>query len=278
MNGIKTGDSLQFVADRADGSRVLLCCAYGGSIVGWQITESTPLPAGTRIGIENFTETLNLGGLYYGVNIGRYPSGTWGVTGISFLHGNWINVGPGWVCEDMYNGHFLFGRHPWSDITQMDWSAIPSDMTNLSAYLDTSRIATPNNPNAKDRLHLRKLATKDSRSLGKYYNGTPLEILSLEGDWTQVRVGGQVGYMMTKYILTGQAVNQQVSAILRKTNVHPLTEIRWDNENTPCKLAGYEIERLFIIGVVEDEWYLVWDPTTGRCGRIRQSDMWDGNG
>ena len=278
VDGIKADNSLQFVADKADGNRVLLCCAYGGSIVGWQITESTPLPAGTTIGIENFTETLNLSGQYYGVNIGRYPTGTWGVTGISDQHGNWMDVGPGWVSEVMYNGPFLFGDHPWSDITQMDWSSIPSDTSAISVYLDTSCRATPNNPKANDRLHLRQFAKKNSKSLGKYYNGAPLVILSQEGDWTQVRVGGQVGYMMTKYLLTGSAVNQQASAILKKTNVHPLTEIRWDNESIPDIWTGSELQRLFVIGVIEDEWYLVWDPVTGRSGRIRQNDLWDGNG
>lgn len=277
-DGIRTDNSLQFVADKADGNRVLLCCAYGGSMVGWQITESTPLPSGTTIGIENFTETLNLSGHNYGVNIGRYPAGTWGVTGISDQHGNWLDVGPGWVSEGMYYGPFLFGDHPWSDITQMDWSSIPSDTSAISVYLDTSRRATPNNPNANDRLHLRQFATKDSKSLGKYYNGTPLVILCREGDWTQVRVGGQVGYMMTKYLLTGNNVNQQVSAILKKTNVHPLTEIHWDNESIPDFFTGSEIQRLFVIGVIDDEWYLVWDPVTGRCGQIRQKDLWDGNG
>lgn len=277
-DGIRTDNSLQFVADKADGNRVLLCCAYGGSMVGWQITESTPLPSGTTIGIENFTETLNLSGHCYGVNIGRYPTGTWGVTGISDQHGNWLDVGPGWASEGMYYGPFLFGDHPWSDITQMDWSSIPSDTSAISVYLDTSRRATPNNPNINDRLHLRQFATKDSKSLGKYYNGTPLVILSREGDWTQVRVGGQVGYMMTKYLLTGNNVNQQVSAILKKTNIHPLTEIHWDNESIPDFFTGSEIQRLFVIGVIDDEWYLVWDPVTGRCGQIRQKDLWDGNG
>lgn len=278
VGGIRTDDGLQFIADKPDGSRVLLCCAYDGSADEWQITESTPLPAGTTMGIENFTKTLNLGGQYYGVSIGRYSSGTWGVTGISDMHGNWMDVGDEWVSESRYTGPFLFGNHPWSDITQMDWASIPDDTSNIAEYLDTSRRATPNNPNANDRLHLRTAAKKDSTSLGKYYNGAPLVILSNEGEWTQVRVGGQVGFMMTKYLLTGDAVNQQTPSILKKTNVHPLTEIHWDNEDIPDLWTGDEVQGLFIIGVVGDEWYLVWDPVTGRCGRILQTDLWEGNG
>lgn len=71
VDGLKTADGLQFIADKQGGTCVLLCCAYAGEQIGWQITESTPLPVGTRFGIENFTDTLNLGLHGFGVSIGR---------------------------------------------------------------------------------------------------------------------------------------------------------------------------------------------------------------
>ncbi len=36
--------------------------------------------------------------------------------------------------------------------------------------------------------------------------------------------------------------------------------------------------RLQIIGVRGDDWYIVWDCETGRSGRIRVADVWEGNG
>ena len=160
----------------------------------------------------------------------------------------------------------------------MDWSGLPQSLNAAKAMLDTSGWATPNNPNPDDRLHLRELPKKDSRSLGKYYNGTPLQVLSRDGEWTQVRIGQQVGYMMTKYLLFGDRINTQPSALTMKTNVNPTTEILWDGAAVPERITDYEVQGLLIVGVIGDEWYLVWNPDTDRYGRIRQTELWEGNG
>lgn len=59
-----------------------------------------------------------------------------------------------------------------------------------------------NNPNPKDRLNLRELPSTRADSLGKYDNGTSVEVLGVCGSWYHVRVGGKAGFMMAKY-LTG---------------------------------------------------------------------------
>lgn len=67
------------------------------------------------------------------------------------------------------------------------------------------------NPNARDRLHLRDKAGTSGQSLGQYFNGTQVEILSGGEDvnllnwqsssgWYRVRVDGKEGYMMTKFV------------------------------------------------------------------------------
>lgn len=82
------------------------------------------------------------------------------------------------------------------------------------------KAATPNlfgvwgvvaSPNGRDRLHLRDKPSTSGNSLGQFFNGTQVELL--EGGqsismtnwqnasgWYKVRVNGQVGYMMAKYI------------------------------------------------------------------------------
>lgn len=279
-DGLKCKDGLQFIADKADGTRVLLCCAYAGKPSGWQITESAPLPNGTQFGIENFTTALNLGLQGFGVSIGKNSDGTWGADGLLTQNGEWFDIGPCWASEGgfWWNASPSIGTAPWHDITKMAWSLLPQSLEEARSLLDPSGFATPNNPNPQDRLHLRTLPRKDSQSLGKYYNGTPLRVLGREGEWTQVRIGETVGYMMTKYLLFGEQINAQPSALTGKTNRNALTDMIWDGSPIPEKLTASEVSRLLIIGVIDDTWYLMWDPETDRCGRIRQDALWDGNG
>jgi hypothetical protein len=63
-------------------------------------------------------------------------------------------------------------------------------------------------PSLRDRLHLRADMSELSSSLGQYFCGTQVEVLAenvtgaalpQEG-WSQVRVGGKVGYMRRLYL------------------------------------------------------------------------------
>lgn len=62
------------------------------------------------------------------------------------------------------------------------------------------------NPNPQDRLHLRTEPSKEAESLGKYYNGTPIERIGAfsHNGWVQVRVGAGTasltGYMDSTYL------------------------------------------------------------------------------
>ena len=177
-----------------------------------------------------------------------------------------------------WNADPAIGTTPWNDITCMDWESLPRSMDEAKAMLDPSRWATPNNPDPKDRLHLREHPDKNSRSLGKYYNGTPLRVIAQEGDFTKVRIGNQVGYMMTKYLLFGEAINRQETALRGKISVNPVTQILWYGEAEEEDIMSDEVNGLLIVGVAEDRWYWVWDPHENRFGRILQSELWDGNG
>ncbi len=79
--------------------------------------------------------------------------------------------------------------------------------------LKTPQSAVINNPNAKDRLHLRTSGNANASSLGKYYNGVKAQVISQYGDWTKVRIGGAEGFMMTKYLAFGTDAQKVKSAI-----------------------------------------------------------------
>ncbi len=58
------------------------------------------------------------------------------------------------------------------------------------------------NPDFHDRLHLRDKPSTSGKSLGRYFNGTQVEILEYQGEWVYVRVDGKTGYMLSKYVTT----------------------------------------------------------------------------
>ena len=49
-------------------------------------------------------------------------------------------------------------------------------------------------------LNLRQEATTESAVIGKYGWGTEVSVLGISGDWSYVEVGGQNGYMYSKYL------------------------------------------------------------------------------
>ncbi len=81
--------------------------------------------------------------------------------------------------------------------------------------MTSSYYAAVNNPNAKDRLHLRTGSKATATSLGKYFNGVKVQVLSFHGEglWAKVRIGGTEGYMMSKYLLFGNDVDRVKSVI-----------------------------------------------------------------
>lgn len=58
------------------------------------------------------------------------------------------------------------------------------------------------NPNPKDRLHLRMDHSTTAASLGKYYNGTKVLVLSyhVDGTWAKVRIDKTEGFMLAEYL------------------------------------------------------------------------------
>ena len=285
VDGLYADDALQFIVDKADGKRVLRCGRYDGASLRWEFAESTPLPEGARMGFENVTDAVFFAD-FYGVKIG-YRNGKWGVEyyyggaydeNDGWFKDDWFYVGPNWVGETT-GGERVYGDHPWNDITAMDWTSIPRTRAEAIARVDLSRWATPNNPNPADRLNLRQAPKTSAGSLGKYYNGAPVEVLEKGKDWCRVRVGAAEGWMMTKYLAFGEdtwiedtwlgAVNPakvQVTVYWQDTGEAEV----WDPDR--------DFYRLLIIGVQGDAWYIVWDWATGRTDRVRVADTWEGNG
>lgn len=85
-------------------------------------------------------------------------------------------------------------------------------------YYDGYRIGIVNNANPSDRLNLRKQPKTSAASLGKYYNGCVVALLSDESNgWIHVRIGNLEGYMETRYLLLNAKINSVASAMLALT-------------------------------------------------------------
>jgi len=87
------------------------------------------------------------------------------------------------------------------------WMAVPALMLMLTAASVSAMAQTAYVNNGADpasRLNMRTAPEKTAASLGKFYTGAQVEILSSEGEWSRVRIGsgeGAVtGYMMTAYL------------------------------------------------------------------------------
>ena len=82
--------------------------------------------------------------------------------------------------------------------------------------------AVINNPNPDDRLNLRTEPSADAPTLGKYYNGLAVTLLSSEKNgWYKVAVGTLTGYMQAKFLETDpdkMGLVQGVSISFRVSN------------------------------------------------------------
>lgn len=63
-----------------------------------------------------------------------------------------------------------------------------------------------------ERLNLRDAPGKDGGMLGLYYTGTEVTVLGVEGEYTQVSVGGIEGYMASEYLITLEEAESRYGA------------------------------------------------------------------
>lgn len=75
------------------------------------------------------------------------------------------------------------------------------------------------NPDPADRLHLRTESDRDSKSLGKYYNGVQVIINGdITGEWVAVAIGNLTGYMKTEYLKTDEKDTKSAMPIMKVSN------------------------------------------------------------
>ncbi len=141
------------------------------------------------------TRGLNLRRTPNGDILGSYPRGT-AVTVLSTEDG-WSKVEVG--GQTGYMSSLWLSSHK------------PSSSTGSS----TSSIGTAivNNPKDTQVLFLRSEPSVSSSSLGYYRNGKQVTLLKKLDGWYKVKVDGQTGYMMAKYLKVTDAISSGTATI-----------------------------------------------------------------
>lgn len=272
-------DSMQFLMEKPNGALVFVGVSFT-ELTGWLLTESTPLPEGTKYGRDNFSSSLYISDDML-ADIKRFGDGSWGVGYLYSTPANgdtseMICFGQHWIADEVYAPEArYYGDHPWGDITAMDWTSLPHSLEEAVGVLDNRQWAVVNNPNPEDRLHLRVSPERGAASLGKYYNGTPVRILRESDDWVYVSLYGVEGYMMKQYLAFGDAMSEVTSVSPSMTAIHqPLTVYQSPQGDiavfTVSDESGCDLR---IRGIVGEEWFHVWVVSTEQSGYVRQSDM-----
>lgn len=114
------------------------------------------------------------------------------------------------------------------------------------------------NPNPEDRLHLRTEPSKNAKSLGKYYNGAPIECIGAfnHSGWVQVRVGmggnSLTGYMNKSYLSS----KASASAMPQYVAVKPVKAYQQpDLSSKQLTVAGGRL--LSLMGFSDGWWHLM---------------------
>lgn len=185
----------------------------------------------------------------------------------------WTNQG----TDGLYIGSLSSGM---DNLLTIDLNQLPTSMESLISLVDPDGWAVVNNPNPADRLHLRVEPKRGAKSLGKFYNGTPVQVHETEGDWCRVSIGldGHLeGWMMKEYLAFGEQM-QDVDCVF------PQLGLKEEHQNAPAYADqdmdgnGYHLNgTIWIAGVVDDELYVILT-NRGETGYMPQEWFWAGNG
>lgn len=257
---------------------------------GYAIRSTVPLPAGVWMDTPHDAGT-DLSLKWYDGEQGngkeryatykQYADGVWRLS-YEDLEGAFVHAAFAWIEVDLPNleQRRYIGTLQNSELFASNPAQLPDSVEALPAAMDKTGWAVVNNPNPADRLHLRVSPERGATSLGKFYNGTPVQVLEERGDWVQVEIGldgNLTGWMMKEYLAFGEAMDQVQPAWLQKfyrQESGPQLLYPSAKEENPQVLDTGSFQ---VVGVVEDDWYILLSDW-GQTGYVPQSWLFDGNG
>lgn len=184
------------------------------------------------------------------------------------------------TCTLMDTDTMKVGTLPFDPFAD-ELTALPSTLEELNARLDRTDLAVVCNPDLNDRLHLRTKPSREADSLGKFWNGTPVQVLGERDGWCQVEIGTDgrlTGWMLKKYLVTGAKMDQVTPCFsqqtLRDDKAETETPIYTDLslKERYCTHSGWAL-----MGVADDRLYVVVTDE-GETGYAPMEWFFDGNG
>ncbi len=288
LGGVACPAGIGMTAVDGDGHRLYL---LGADAAGkWVLTHSAPMPPGAGFDADLSWNLLWVKGLYpdsdgYSAAFTCTPEGLWALRLVQAK--DTFHVLPSGLQDSAQpDTIYPVGSHPWGDIRTLDVAALPISLAQATAQLDTHGWAVVNNPNPADRLHLRTENSQQATSLAKFYNGSAVRVLQIDGAWARVRIGGLEGWMMKRYLAFGKDMNsvrRVMPQSIRIKDEHlrdglPLYARTTDLHPLPGRRTFQDLlYNTAAIGVVGDQWYYLW-LDDGSSGYQLQSWYWPGHG
>lgn len=278
--------ALLLLADIPDGTRRLFLSQWTESD-GWHVVESSPLPEGAWIDVFHSWDGTYVEWMEndreIGYSLSPLENGKWVVTYV--MAADWFAINQNYVKEATTD-RICYGTFPFADVQSIDWNMLPRTSAEAVAMLDTTGWARVTSDDPNNRLHLLAAPGKDANSLGKYYSGTPVQILEDGKDWCKVSVAGVTGYMMRQFLTFGHEMMDVRCCYLQKIMKEEALDqgiAVYVAPNKTAEVVGQMdahngVWPLFsIIGIVGDDWYhITWE--NGMSGYVEAKHFCDRNG
>lgn len=229
----------------------------GGLVLGWLdsrfiTTDPTAfVPELPIVAIANQGGTILRAGPGTDQNrLSRYPFGT-AVTVLGICADGWyhvtVNDRGGYMHESMLSATFPYQYGMESDNPTI------SDQTT-----DRNSVFYINTRSNNGVLNLRKSASSKSKSLGKFYTGTPLTILSYtRSGWAYVRIGQTEGYIDVDYLSNTKPTKYGETRVLHNSHASGLNLRSMPSTGGEILAFAPNGSSVIILGQLSDGWYYV---------------------
>ncbi|MBQ2990393.1 MAG: SH3 domain-containing protein [Clostridia bacterium] len=179
------------------------------------------------------------------------------------------------------NDGVYYGSHPFMDAKTIDFAQLPVSVEGAFALLDRSEWAVVRNPDPEDRLNLREAPRRNANSMGKFFNRTPVRILSRRDGWCQVQVGGSgmTGWMMEEFLVFGEEMDD-IKCVFESENGLFFRSEDGENvyEQPKLRSRSWKVKTVdYVIGVCGNDWRILMDEE-GRTFYVPREKLWGGNG
>ena len=143
--------------------------------------------------------------------VGWYPHGT-PITVMGVRADDWYHVMIGDVTGYV-SASLLSDNFPWQYGSDSDH---PANTTGQQLGANQVYVCTSH---ADSMLHLRRGASASSESLGRFYTGTPAEVITMtRTGWAYVRIGQLEGYMDASWLTTAKPIQTGVKHTVANTH------------------------------------------------------------